>query len=91
MMSPAKPPITPEQLREARALLYWSPHLLAQMSRVTTSFIYGFEKTGRVASLRWRPRGFDALASIRTALESAGVEFTNGDLPGVQLRRPETP
>ncbi len=26
------------------------------------------------------------LAAIRTALEAAGVEFTNGDQPGVRLR-----
>lgn len=26
------------------------------------------------------------LAAIRTALEAAGVEFTNGDAPGVRLR-----
>jgi transcriptional regulator with XRE-family HTH domain len=28
------------------------------------------------------------LAAVRTALESAGVEFTNGDAPGVRLHRP---
>ena len=27
------------------------------------------------------------LAAIRTALEAAGVEFTNGDAPGVLLRK----
>jgi hypothetical protein len=27
------------------------------------------------------------LAAIRAALESAGVEFTNGDAPGVKLRK----
>ena len=26
-------------------------------------------------------------AAIRRALESAGIEFTNGDAPGVRLRR----
>lgn len=84
---PAPPPITPEQLRKARTALDWSPYFLAQVSRVTTSFIYGFEKTGRVASLRWKPRDFDALASIRAALEVAGVEFTSGDEPGVKLAK----
>ena len=29
------------------------------------------------------------LAAIRTALEAAGVEFTNGDAPGVKLRKVE--
>jgi len=80
---------TPQQLRDARTALAWSPHRLAQVSRVTTSFIYGFEKTGRVAPLRYKPRNFDALASIRTALEAAGIEFNSGDEPGVKLRKAE--
>jgi len=88
---PAPSPITAEQLREARTTLGWSPYLLAHMSHVTVSFVYEFEKTGRVAQLRWKPRDFDALAMVRKTLESAGVEFTNGVPPGVQLRRPETP
>jgi hypothetical protein len=29
----------------------------------------------------------DALAAIRAALEAAGVEFTDGDQPGVRLRK----
>lgn len=33
---------------------------------------------------RRRPRTLDA---IRVALEAAGVEFTNGDAPGVRLRK----
>jgi hypothetical protein len=27
------------------------------------------------------------LAAIRGALEAAGIEFTNGDVPGVRLRK----
>ena len=34
-----------------------------------------------------RERSFDGLAAIRTALEQAGVEFTNGGEPGVKLRK----
>jgi hypothetical protein len=36
------------------------------------------------------PLGADAtnnLAAIQHALEAAGVEFTNGDQPGVRLRK----
>ena len=29
----------------------------------------------------------EAVADIRAALEAAGVEFTNGDAPGVRLRK----
>ena len=80
-------PITPKQLREARTGLGWSPYRLAHVSCVTVSFIHEFEKTGRVAPLRWKSRDFDALASIRTALDAAGVEFTNGDPPSVKLAK----
>ena len=31
------------------------------------------------------------VASIRAALEAAGVEFTNGDEPGVKLRKGSQP
>jgi len=34
-----------------------------------------------------RERTVDA---IRHALEAAGVEFTNGDQPGVRLKRPQS-
>ena len=86
---PTPPAITPNQLRDARMALDWSPHRLAQVSRVTTSCIYGFEKTGRVAPLRYKPRGFDALAMMREVLERAGVEFVeeNGGGPKVKLKR----
>lgn len=29
------------------------------------------------------------MSAIRRALEAAGVEFTNGNQPGVRLRKPE--
>jgi DNA-binding LacI/PurR family transcriptional regulator len=35
-----------------------------------------------------QPANASTLAAIRTALEAAGVEFTNGDAPGVRLRPP---
>ena len=81
--------ITPEQVRQARKLLGYSRYRLGQLSNVTESFIYVFEKTGRVATILWRPRDFDGLASIRASLEAAGVEFIeeNGSGPGVRMRR----
>ena len=33
--------------------------------------------------------GFDRLGAVRATLEAAGVEFTNGDAPGVRLRKEE--
>lgn len=53
---------------------------LAAATSVSHSTLADFE-TGRRNP---HPR---TLAAIRTALEAAGVEFTNGDAPGVRLRR----
>jgi len=49
-----------------------------------------FEDTGRIVPLHGYGRAaqFDAIAAVRTTLEAAGVEFTNGDAPGVRLRKP---
>ena len=80
------PPITPEQLRDARELLGWSPEHLAVRSGTTVYGVTKYERFGRVASRQGQPPNFHALASIRAVLEAAGVEFTNGDQPSV--RRP---
>jgi hypothetical protein len=51
--------------------------------------VTAFEQTGRVVFSNGRSRALpvDAVAAIRTTLEAAGVEFTNGDAPGVRLRK----
>ena len=55
---------------------------------VTSAYmVKTFEDTGRVAPLYVRTEQIDGLAAIRAALEAAGVEFTNGDEPGVKLRK----
>jgi len=46
-----------------------------------------FEQTGRVALVQRRPDLTDPVATVRATLEAAGVEFTDGDAPGVRLRR----
>ena len=70
----------PAQMRMARAALNWSLRELAEAAGVHRNTISNFE-TGKYA-------GDPAtLAAIRTALEAAGVEFTNGDQPGVRLRK----
>ena len=48
-------------------------------------FAGGIESTARAGR---GPPGTNNLAAIRAALEAAGVEFTNGDQPGVRLRKP---
>jgi transcriptional regulator with XRE-family HTH domain len=54
---------------------------VAKDSSVAVATIADFEVGRRVP----QPR---TVAAIRAALEAAGVEFTNGDAPGVRLRPP---
>ncbi len=79
--------MTPDQLRAARALLGWSQMQLGLRSDTSIHVVRTFEQTGRVMTVQRRPDLTDPLAAIRAALEAAGVEFTNGDVPGVQLRK----
>ncbi len=74
------PSITPGQSRGARAMLNMKREELAAASQVGHSTLFDFESGKRQP----HPR---TLAAIRAALEAAGVEFTNGDSPGVRLRK----
>jgi transcriptional regulator with XRE-family HTH domain len=69
----------PEQSRAARALLNWSQAKLCERAKVARATLAEFEAGKRVPYAR-------TLADIRSALEAAGVEFTNGGQPGVRLR-----
>jgi transcriptional regulator with XRE-family HTH domain len=73
--------ITPGQCRAARALLYWSQPTLAEATGIARETIAHFERGARAPY----PRN---LATIRAALEAAGIEFIdpNGGGPGVRLR-----
>ncbi len=70
--------MTPEQCEMARAGLGLGVRELADMAKVSTNTITRFE--------RGEPLKERTLDAIRAALESGGVEFTNGDQPGVRLR-----
>ena len=70
--------MTPEQCKMARAGLGLGVRELADMAKVSTNTITRFEGGEPL-----KERTVDA---IRAALESAGVEFTNGDAPGVRLK-----
>ena len=72
--------LTPDQSRAARGLLDWSQAQLASQSNLSESTVRDFEKGRRIPSV-------NNLAAIQKALEAAGVEFTNGDQPGVRLRK----
>jgi hypothetical protein len=71
------------QIRAARALVRWSAGDLSRASSVSLRTIQRAELADGETSLTVA----NDLA-IRRALESAGVEFTNGDQPGVKLARP---
>ena len=73
--------ITREQIRMARAALGWGVRDLAREAGVSANTISRYEN------------GYDALGEtlkkMQRALEAGGVTFTNGDEPGVKLRRRE--
>ena len=73
-------PITPAQCRAARGLVEMDQGTLADGAMVSRSVIIDFEKRRRVPVR-------NNLAAIQRVLEAAGVEFTNGDAPGVRLRK----
>jgi predicted transcriptional regulator len=72
-------PITPAQCRAARGLVDMDQAVLADGALVSRGVIVDFEKGRRVPTR-------NNLAAIQRVLEEAGVEFTNGDAPGVRLR-----
>jgi ribosome-binding protein aMBF1 (putative translation factor) len=72
--------MSPEQCRAARGWLGWSQQTLADRAKVSVSTLKDFE--GR----RRKPIA-NNLDAIKRALEAAGVEFTNGDAPGVRMRK----
>ena len=67
------------QLRMARAAIGWGVRELAKKAGVTANTVTRIEN------------GADAKQStinaLRRALEAAGIEFTNGDQPGVRLTK----
>ena len=70
---------TPVQCRMARAALGWGVRELAAAAKVSTDTVARFERGDEL-----KERTIDAL---QRALEAAGIEFTNGDQPGVRLTR----
>jgi len=72
--------ITPEQCRGARAMAGWSRAHLSAQAGVNERTIVDFERGARSPIRATRD-------AIQRALENAGVEFTNGDQPGVRMRR----
>jgi len=68
------------QFRAARALLDWSRSKLGEKSGHSLATIQRVETGDAYVSDEIRQK-------LKEALEAAGVEFINGDAPGVRLRR----
>jgi predicted transcriptional regulator len=73
--------ITSEQVRAARALLRWEQKDLERESKISIPSIKRLE--GIRGPLAAQARTVDAIVA---AFERHGIEFTNGDAPGVKLR-----
>lgn len=71
--------MTPAQCRAARGLLKWTQDDLAEKAGVSVVTVRNFENEKSAPQRA-------SLDVIRRALEAAGVEFINGDAPGVRLR-----
>ncbi len=71
--------ISKEQCRAARGFLNWNQSVLAERAGVDRSTIKDFE-AGRHTPNRTN------MAAIIGAFEIAGLEFTNGDQPGLRLK-----
>jgi len=69
-----------EQIRAGRNLVRMQQQELARRSGVPVPTVKRIETTpGPVGGK------YDTIEALRTTLEEAGVEFTNGDQPGVRL------
>ena len=80
-----KRPLTGPQIKAARALVNWSAEDLSRQSSVSLRTI----RRAEVAGWQTAMTTANELA-VRRALELAGVEFTNGDQPGVRLTKAAT-
>jgi ribosome-binding protein aMBF1 (putative translation factor) len=66
-------------IAQARAALGWGVRELAAAAKVSTDTVARFERGDEL-----KERTIDAL---QRALEAAGIEFPNGDQPGVRLHQ----
>ncbi len=73
--------LLPAQCRAARGLLKWTQPELSKRSNVSVVTISSFENDKALPHKNTRQL-------LTTVFEAAGVEFTNGDTPGVRLGKP---
>jgi transcriptional regulator with XRE-family HTH domain len=73
--------MTPSQCRAARALLNWTQDDLARAAEIGVATVRNFENEKSTPQR-------SSLKLIQQAFEAVGIQFTNGDGPGVRLRKP---
>jgi transcriptional regulator with XRE-family HTH domain len=74
--------VTGRQIAAARTLLGMNQPELAARARISLPTLKRMEASpGDAVGM------VNNVASVRMALEAAGVEFTNGDQPGVRMRK----
>ena len=77
--------ITSEQIRAARAMLRIEQRDLASASGVSLETVKRIERAaGPISALTM------TVDKLTRALESKGIEFTNGGQPGVRLKKTAT-
>jgi transcriptional regulator with XRE-family HTH domain len=74
--------ITGEQFRAARAMARIEQADLARQANVSVETIKRLERTEGPVSAN-----VQTVDAVTRALEAAGVEFTNGEQPGVRLKK----
>jgi hypothetical protein len=74
--------ISGRQIAAGRALLGLDQVTLAARARISIATLRRMEASGETVSGH-----INNVDAVRRALEAAGVEFTNGDQPGVRLRK----
>jgi transcriptional regulator with XRE-family HTH domain len=73
--------LTSEQIRAARAMLRIEQRELADKSGLSLETVKRIERTpGPISAYT------GTVDKLRRALESAGIEFSDGDQPGVRLK-----
>jgi transcriptional regulator with XRE-family HTH domain len=70
--------MTPSQCRAARGLLNWTQDQMASAAHLSVVTVRNFENEKSTPQRA-------TLDVMQRALEAEGVEFTNGDKPGVRL------
>jgi transcriptional regulator with XRE-family HTH domain len=72
--------MTPSQCRAARGLLNWTQDEMASAAHLSVVTVRNFENEKSTPQRA-------TLDVMQRALEAAGVEFTNGEQPGVRLTK----